>query len=431
MTRSGRAVAPLALVTFATALVCGGASRADSWTPTLVRLAALPLLAVVLCRSMEWPAQAGRLPVLFLAALALVAILQLVPLPPAFWSRLPGRASIATDYRRLGISLPWLPISLSPDATENAGLSLIPPAAIGLAAIELGPRDRRRMLQLALGVALVSVLLEALQIAGGPQSPLRPYAITNRDAAVGFFANRNHEAAFLAAAIPIAWKTRRAREAGAALALMVLFLAGVAATRSRAGVVLAALALGLSGAMRIRSRRGSGRMAWIAGAALLGIALLALIAWPPLTARFAAEPLLARWSLTPLFLRIGEVYAPVGAGLGSFESVYRIYEPVELVGPAYLNHAHDDYAELWIEAGWFGVAILAVFLAWAGRRGWLAWRSSEPWAVEARVGSVIVLLLLLHSLGDYPLRTPALACLFALACGLMIPPPGDASSERA
>jgi hypothetical protein len=29
---------------------------------------------------------------------------------------------------------------------------------------------------------------------------------------------------------------------------------------------------------------------------------------------------------------------------------------------------------------------------------------------------------MVHSLVDYPLRTPAVLCLFALACGLMLPP---------
>jgi hypothetical protein len=41
----------------------------------------------------------------------------------------------------------------------------------------------------------------------------------------------------------------------------------------------------------------------------------------------------------------------------------------------------------------------------------------------ALCGSVIVALLLIHSAADYPLRTPALAALFAFAAGLLSKPP--------
>ena len=43
-----------------------------------------------------------------------------------------------------------------------------------------------------------------MQLAGGAESRLRFYSITNTDSAVGYFANRNHESALLVAAIPFA-----------------------------------------------------------------------------------------------------------------------------------------------------------------------------------------------------------------------------------
>src|SRR5581483_9726291 len=90
---------------------------------------------------------------------------------------------------------------------------------------------------------------------------------------------------------------------------------------------------------------------------------------------------------------------------------------------AYVNHAHDDYLETWLELGWPGLALIAAFLAWwlvsvvrIGRNG----RDDD--ASLATAGAVVVGLLLAHSAVDYPLRTPALATLFALGCGLMVPP---------
>ena len=49
-----------------------------------------------------------------------------------------------------------------------------------------------------------SMPVDLLQMMGGADSPLRFYAVTNPDRAVGFFANANHHAALLYCAIPFA-----------------------------------------------------------------------------------------------------------------------------------------------------------------------------------------------------------------------------------
>jgi O-antigen ligase len=89
------------------------------------------------------------------------------------------------------------------------------------------------------------------------------------------------------------------------------------------------------------------------------------------------------------------------------------------VGPTYFNHAHNDYLELWLETGWLGAALLALFLVWFLLAAWRAWRAGTALSQGA---SAAVLLLLAQSAVDYPLRTETLAVLFAFCCALLARP---------
>ena len=136
--------------------------------------------------------------------------------------------------------------------------------------------------------------------------------------------------------------------------------------------------------------------------------------------RFAAAPVIAAEAARHL---------PLGAGIGAFDPIYRSLESPETMTGSYLNHAHNDFLELWLETGVVGALLLVGFLVWYGMGCWDVWRarSSSPRTNLARAGSIVILLILAHSTVDYPLRTSALATLFALACAMMVLPP---ASER-
>jgi O-antigen ligase len=114
-------------------------------------------------------------------------------------------------------------------------------------------------------------------------------------------------------------------------------------------------------------------------------------------------------------------YAPAGSGSGTFEEVYRLAEEPARVDRFYVNHAHNDYLELAVEAGIVGVVLILLFLAWwwrAARRVFIAaW--PDAYAVA---GSIVSATLLLHSLVDFPLRTAAMSAVFAMSLGLMVTP---------
>jgi O-antigen ligase len=113
-------------------------------------------------------------------------------------------------------------------------------------------------------------------------------------------------------------------------------------------------------------------------------------------------------------------YMPFGSGLGTFEQAYPLFEDPDLVDSTYVNHAHNDFLELTIEGGLFALGLIAAFLAWLAKRCLgLIGRPEDP---EAYALLLVIGVLTLHSLVDYPLRTAALSLVFAMALGLLTRP---------
>jgi O-antigen ligase len=347
-----------------------------------------------------------------------------------------------------------MPISLDPNATWRAFLSLIPAAAIFLAVLAAGPRVGRLLVVIVLAVAGISIILDVLQMIGGPESGLRFYAITNEDRAVGFFANANHNAAFLCAAIPFAIaaatalvRSKRHRQA-IGVALLLILLAGLvmalALTRSRAGIVLGVFG-GLSGiALAWQLGQGEARRRFLlaAGGTAVVAALIGFQFGFVNLAQRAEDSDLSkdlRWTIASATSRAVLANLPFGSGVGTFVAEYDMFAPRDSITSKYVNRAHNDWLEASLEGGVLAVAVAATFLVWFGWMSARAWRAGQSAAdgfdiLLQRGASVVIVLLLLHSVVDYPLRTTAMTVVFALCCGLLVPaePEGSrvAGSDR-
>ncbi len=433
---AGAASAPhwfflLAASVLLAALIFGGSSR-GGFGDVLVQLLALPLLCSQFLLARPAPALQRwlLLPLLLLAAIPLV---QLLPLPLGWWSGGALRQQLQQDLLSAGAGLaPHL--TLLPLAAERSLWFLLPAAALWAAVLRLGYRQQRHLLLLLLLAAAGNAVFGLAQLADGQLSTLRLYSPTNVADAVGLFANRNHLAALLVAALPfalvaavLAFQRRGVVHSNHSLrglgliGLAVLLLLAIALTRSRAGVGLGMLALilCLPWLLRLRERRRAG---W----SLTAVLAIAGIC----TAQFALFGLLQRLDRDPLddgrleYARVLAVAAaasaPFGSGLGSFPRVYPQYEAETGAGPhdVVINHAHNDYLELWLEARWLFAAVLLVFLAGFARNGWRLLRgrgfATPERLLTARLAWVSVLMLLLHSAVDYPLRTTALSAVFAV-----------------
>lgn len=400
----------------------------------LVELAALPLLVLAfsrLVRSGQW--RDHRFALGLVAAMAAIPLIQLIPLPPAIWTGLAGRSEMILALELAGIAPGWTPLSVSPDLTWQAFLALLPPIAAFVGILSLPQAASSRFIILYLIAGVLSVILGAAQLASGGQQ-LYVWATTNAGSVNGLFANRNHLATLLVVLLPFATVMgaaalrRRHDDRRMPLWLGAVFIAivviGLAAIRSRAGIILLGPSIVLSLlAAWIAAGRGRPGPALIGLAAVLVVAIgtASAVALPPILERFdsqaAPEGRFENW---PIVAQASDDYLPLGSGLGSFDAVFRSVEPLETLDPTFFNHAHNEYLETWLEAGWPGAALLIAFLVWFGRRSWAAWRAGTSRERDLqRAASVGILMMLAHSVVDYPLRTAAIAVLFAVCVALL------------
>jgi O-antigen ligase len=438
---SGRANWPFWMLIFflISAFALGGGSRDD-----VQSLAVLRPLSVITCGLAVLTLHRDHITAhkfifgMTAAVFALVA-LHLVPLPPSIWGGLPGRDIISDVDRITKAGAVWRPITMVPNATWNAFYSLFTPLAVLLLGVQLSREQRFQLLYVVLGLGLLGGLWGLMQAIGSPTGPLYLYRVTMPGAAVGLFANRNHQAILLAILLPAlvihaiagVRTIEAAKQKGwTAVAIGVVLIPLILVTGSRAGLLVAIVALVFAGLLyrkpviAVPGKRKATKVSPLI--AIGAFAVLCLGALTILMSRAEAfRRLMAPDQSEDLRFRVwGPIvdmawkYFPVGSGVGSFVEVFKIDEPDNVLSPNYLNHAHNDWLEVFMTAGLPGIALLAIALLAFGRMAFHAFRApvSEGRSVLfARLGGVIIALLALGSIGDYPLRVPSLMCIFVIA----------------
>jgi O-antigen ligase len=433
----------------------GGGSRIGFLGDTVVQLVAVPLLllswglwvrdreSLILLRQ-----SSGGL-LLAAATLFLAVILvQLFPLPVSwFSSRIPSSATEAT------LPANYLQPSFTPTATWAVALSSIVPFALFAGVSQLNVAERFKLVWLITSLGTLGLLIGFLQVIGGAQSYLRFFEFTNPSEAVGFFANRNHFAAQLYTLLIFAslWfaltanglikpgvlNSRAILWFAAAAALIIAIVAGLAMARSRAGILLSMAAIigiaamfATSGQTALNSHATRDQRILIL---VLGLALLFAMQFGlhRVLTRFEADPLDdLRTALTPATFKLAAKNMPFGTGLGSFVPVYANSENTGDLFTGFANRAHNDWAEFLLETGALGIGIIVLFLWWFALRIAVVWRRKsvveiDRHAILQRGATLVIALLLTHSLVDYPLRTTSMAALFAFACAILVRPPED------
>ena len=436
-----------ALIFLTVAMLFGGASRWEVGTTIVPRLAALIALVYLFWRRHGSPIRIERGVMFFWLALFALPLIQLVPLPWSLWTALPGRGLARDVYTAIGVQ-PWLPISLSASRTLDCLLALFVPLAAYLLGAHLDFAGRAVVLRAMLALAVISAIVGLLQLTAGPSSALYFYRVTNSDSSVGFFANANHLSLFLAGAIVIAlaWLGDSMATSGRILApaivsagvVVVVLLFGIAGTSSRAGAIFSVVALVGGMAMLPFERVGLRRGYVLGGAAAMTAALAGglglVLSGTLLSGRFAwGTDTQERVDLLPQFGRIIHDFFPFGSGLGSFEPIFKSYETAEALSFSYWNQAHNDYAQVAMEAGLAGMVLVAIFLIWYGTRVIGLWRHADESSRVRRqqaTAALFMALALLHSGGDYPLRTGAVAATFAFLAAFLTAPNESRTAGR-
>jgi O-antigen ligase len=424
------------LILFAT----GGASRTDVQSLIILRPLSVIVCALA-CITLRREHVEGRVWLLgWTAAIFVLALLHLIPLPPALWQSLTGRQDLVAVEKLVGLSGVWRPLTLAPMNGWHALLSLFAPLAVVLLGIQLTRDDLFRLLPLVIALATLSGLLGLLQVIGDPQGTLYFYRITNNGSAVGLFANRNHAATLLACLFPmlaVYASTVRGEADAVRMRQMIVAAIGIVlvplilVTGSRSGLVGAVIGLGTAALLYrqptdVRTvRRGKPSsikvLPVLTSVAVVSLAFLTYF----LSRAEAIERLFSkkfdqeeRTDFLVVSLDLFWKYFPWGSGSGSFVEAYQIVEPNRLLDATYLNRAHNDWFETAVTFGVPGAVILLLVVIACGIRSYRLWRFADGGkraVVFGRLASVMIALIAIASASDYPLRTPTLMGLFAIS----------------
>lgn len=421
------------------ALLLGGGTRNYLFTDLLVQLLAGVLLIYGLARLRWRDLDTAHRQLFLLVGLVLaLPMLQLLPLPGVLMQWLPGRSQLWAEYAELGLDVPmFVSWTLDPNATLAALRALLPAAALVVLVAQLGVVWRRRLVAVVVAVAILNVPFGVAQVAQGVHSELRLYTPTNVHDAVGLFANRNHYAALLVASLTFVFAGLLLNARGGQprntqvlhmvgwMLLGIILLIGDMLSRSRAGVGLAGL-VALAMLVVAYRRRGEHPQTfrWFLMFVIVGGLMAFQFGFAAIADRLG-QASDQRWDVTGGVLAAASKFAWLGSGIGSFPAVYAAYEPVDLVGSRILNHAHNDWAELWVEIGvlLIPLALLLIRFLWLRAAELRAGDTLERQDHALRlIGLVVLITLCIHSLVDYPLRTTAISAVFAFAAVLACSP---------
>ena len=423
--------------------VTGGSSQEHGWTDVAAQLLALPVLLVALLRLPSLPPSRVRtLGLVAVGAIAMLPWLQLLPLGQGAWSLAPARDALAADLAAAGVPAPATTWSLTPAATLRGALMLLPALALFVGVLGVDTRIQRRLLILCVALPLASLLLGFVQLGAPQDSLLNPYPQW-APAMNGVFANPNHQgtAMLVGLAVCLAFAvgafgsqdpdTGRPHNPWPALIAGAFLLLGLPLTNSRAAVVIGVLLLIaapllMAGTALRRSGQGRRSIALLVVAAgIAAVGLYAAMGWMKVD-----EIEEIRWLMRQATAALAMVHLPWGSGIGSFVPVFQQALPEALVLPNYINAAHNDFVQVWLETGVAGaavaaLAIVAIVCALLGR-----WRGTGG---HRRIvwGSLLGLVAVLaHSFADYPLRTPALLAVTMLLAGIIITHPRPTEPTR-
>lgn len=404
------------------ALVLGASTQLPPWRILFVEsLAGFALLIAMLrCSGLAL----RRIVWIIAALLILLPAIELVPLPATLWRIAP----ISDLWPPSPDGSFWRPLSLDADRTLQSLFAMQACVAIFLAVALLNSAERLVVIRAILLVAIASSLLGVLQM----QAPTRGlYLLADAvpGTLTGFFGNRNHQGDFLVIAAGLATlfirPGRPHLENGIAILLAAVLAATALATQSRSAMLLLGFTAFALAIVRFRARSS---LIPIVLVLLCGLAALSSFNSVISTsfARFeGAGGKLDRatiWSQTKVAV---DQTLPWGSGMGTFRPLYESVEPLALVSPTFVNHAHNDLLQLVAETGIPGLVVLLVVLAAIGLRARAV--LADRGDVIGQTALVCLCVPLLHSLVDYPLRTLAIGSIAAVLMALLFAPvPQDA-----
>lgn len=247
--------------------------------------------------------------------------------------------------------------------------------------------------------------------------------LTHGGSPFGPFVNKNHFAAFIGMIIPlsfgVALSTRSLEKKVLYLFFGVVMAIALFFSLSRGGII--SFFAGILVFSSLIFARGASKRKLIP--VFLFVSVLALyllfLGISPIVGRFTSSEVsqydrLIAWKGT---LAAFKHFSVFGSGFGTFQYIFKIYQPEGL----YLiwDHAHNDYLELLLELGIAGSIVVVLFLFSVARTIMrIEWAGRKTYTAAALLSSLTTIAV--HSIVDFNLHIPSNAILFFLVLGLAV-----------
>ncbi len=372
-------------------------------------------------------------PALALAGLALLGVVQALPMGEAVVSRLaPGSASLIRSMaprspqgvvgaEGSGVSPPSMSVSLEPESSRKAAVSLAVAAlAFWASSVPTGRRDLARLgLLLALNCAVLAVFARVQALSwDGRIFWARPSPMEDGRDTGGPFVGHGPLAAYLCLGLGFALAGLRAgRRPGPGRAVWAYLAfaigAGLIGSHSRTGVLAAVGAsVVVAAEMGVRGR-------WIA-AGVIGFGLLVIVvtcvdgstsSLLRLTSLADNGSLAPRLEIARAAVRAWADRPVFGSGFGTFSTVAAPYLTSD--DGRFVARAENEWLDLLTEGGLVGVGIALAGLASLTRA---IRQTGKSWDVAAAAFGLVALAI--HALGDSPLHVPGVAIPAAVLAGV-------------
>lgn len=423
-------------------LILGGASAAGFVANAVIQLFAVAVIIFSLWNrtpvvdTPNMPLSSGSLFWIVGISIGWIVV-QLIPLPPQIWQALPGRDFVQFGDKLLDMDGVWRPISLQPSRTLISAMSILPPLAVLLLTLRSSSKARTNTIWAIIIIAVISAFLGIVQLFQSSAGGAYFYKITNYGASVGFFANANHLATLFLVALLfsselpfngrtpandkiVLWKIVKWSLVGF-FAINTIVNGSVAGM----GLLLAALTYVILRKDYMREMIGGSRIA-IGAIVVVVSAAVGIFVW-----RFSGH--LSTFAETSVegedrlefatnTIRMIVDSFPFGYGLGTFRGAYLGYENLRTVTTTFVNHAHNEYLEFVADFGLVALAVIALYALWFVRRLSWMWKTRVLLHSYCYAAATSVVIVVAHSAVDYPLRTSAIAAIFAFATGCLAYP---------
>lgn len=331
-------------------------------------------------------------------------------------------------------------IAIRPDAVVPGVMRWLCYAAAFWLSVQFG-RDIRQARLIVNMIVVTGCVVTIYALAAGTSS-LSGTAVLFPKFGTGFsgtFVNRNNYATFAgvamlgalamigrslpsleAADLPFRLKVRRlmgslgGTSAFYAAAIVILFT-GVMLSLSRAGIL--SLFCGLISVWLLGRRRS---LVWPIIATVVVVALLSVQGDGQIVSRFVSMAIYGGDSRADIYrLTIDAISMRpwTGWGLGSFQAVYTLLQPLNLSGLSF-DKAHNTYLELMLDLGIPVGLVLPAIVLWIVIRCMLGLRTR---AKDREIPGLAVsssILVGVHALFDFSLQIPAVALVYATLLGV-------------